>query len=121
MTITQTADSAIDWQQCLSVTGNNSEIALEILRGFMDELPIQIKAIQDHFQTGDYSALQKAVHQLHGAACYCGMPALQKQLHDFEISLKQNHEAQYAERLHALLSELNRVQHFYQYDFDYTT
>ena len=117
----QTTEPAIDWQQCLSVTGNNNDIALEILRGFMAELPTQIKAIQDHFESGDYSALQKTVHQIHGAACYCGMPALQKQLHEFESSLKQNQQAQYAEQLHNLLSELNRVQHFYQHEFQHAS
>ena len=113
--------TAIDWQQCLSVTGNNSDIALEILQGFMAELPAQVKAIQEHFETSDYAALQKAIHQLHGATCYCGMPVLQKQLHDFESSLKQNQQAKFAEQLHTTLSELNRIQHYYHHEFDHTS
>jgi two-component system, NarL family, sensor histidine kinase BarA len=110
----------IDWQLCLSVTGNNTAIAHEMLQGFMHELPEQIKAIKMHYQNGDYSALQKHLHQLHGATCYCGMPKLQKQLHQLETQLKKSQHDCFAEYLQIMFIELEHIQNYYHNEFEHS-
>lgn len=93
----------IDWNLALKATGNNADIAHELLSMLAHSLPQEIKIINDLANQQDYKELQQKVHKLHGAVCYCGTPRLKMALRELETQLKSN----IMDNLPSLLSQLN--------------
>ena len=62
-------------------------------------------------QNEDQQAMLQAVHKLHGASCYCGVPTTQKLCQEIESALK--HKTQTSElepEILELLDELTKVE-----------
>ncbi len=93
----------IDWNLALKATGNNADIAHELLNMLTDSLPQEIKVINELASHQAYKELQQKVHKLHGAVCYCGTPRLKMALRELETGLKNN----IMDNLSSLLSQLN--------------
>lgn len=107
---------AIDWQQCLSLANNNTEIADDLLTLFVSDLPSVRKHLQELFTQEDYSTLKDQAHRLHGATCYCGVPqlkaavqALEKQLKSETLSNKTINNKEIEALLQTLFDEIDRV------------
>ncbi|HVY53715.1 MAG TPA: Hpt domain-containing protein [Gammaproteobacteria bacterium] len=81
--------SAIDWELCLKLANNKSEIAEEILSFVLLQLPDDLSDIKQAFAKTDYAELLRSVHKLHGALCYTGMPKLKNIVSEFEGYLKK--------------------------------
>jgi len=64
-------------------------MANELFSMFMQSLPKELAEINSDYQQKDYQKLRKSVHHLHGAACYCGVPRLQRALSNLETALLQ--------------------------------
>ena len=59
----------------------------------------------------DSETLLQAVHKLHGASCYCGVPTTQKLCKEIESALKQKIAVQDLEpEILELLDELTKVE-----------
>jgi len=51
-------------------TGGDQELAVELIRLFLEDCPARMKAIRDAIGTGDKDALRTSAHALKGAASY---------------------------------------------------
>ncbi len=102
--------NVIDTELALERAGGNPDLARELFGMLQTELPNYATTIRHHFDSGDFSSLQEAVHKLHGAATYCGVPALKAAALSTETDLKQQKQECYAEGVESLLNEIGRVQ-----------
>ena len=80
----------IDWEQATRLAGNNKEFAQEILSLLIRDLTNNVRDIKQLYLTHNYLEMQKQVHKLHGALCYCGLPRLKTIINKLETQLKNN-------------------------------
>ncbi len=79
----------IDWELCVTLANNKTEIAQEILSLVIEQLPQDLQTIQQAFHKKDYPELLRYVHKLHGALCYSGLPRLKQVIVTLESLLKK--------------------------------
>ncbi|NTS78074.1 two-component sensor histidine kinase BarA [Catenovulum sp. SM1970] len=87
---TESTLSIIDWDLALKRANNKPELALEMITMLLDSLDHSEQAIELALKEQNVDDLIQAVHKLHGASCYSGIPKIQKCCHEIEASLKQN-------------------------------
>ena len=87
--IAEPKQPAIDWSVCVAKLSGNIPLATEFLAEFVKELHKNHAELQTIFATNDCEALERIVHQIHGACCFCGVSALQKQAAYLEKRLRQ--------------------------------
>lgn len=80
---------AIDWSVCVAKLSGNIPLATEFLAEFVKELHKNHSELQSIFATNDCETLERVVHQIHGACCFCGVSALQKQAAHLEQRLRE--------------------------------
>lgn len=80
---------SFDWSLALKRANQNEAAAKDILQQFMQELPSLVESIEIANQTENYAEMQAKVHQLHGACCYTGVPAMLALCSDMEGALKR--------------------------------
>lgn len=78
----------IDWELCVKLANNKTEIAGEILIFVLQQLPGDLLDIKQAYHKTDYSELLRGIHKLHGALCYTGMPQLKNIVAELETLLK---------------------------------
>ncbi len=93
-----------DMDLSLANANNRFELAAELLDLLIASLPEDQKSIND--MAGDHKALKKAVHKLHGAVRYCGVPRLNRAIEKLESALKQNDTHQVPLLLNLLNGEI---------------
>ena len=81
---------SFDWSLALKRAHQNEVAAKEILQQFVEQLPDLVVDIENADLTGDYVDMQAKVHQLHGACCYTGVPAMLALCAEMESALKRN-------------------------------
>lgn len=98
--------AVVDWQQCLSLSGQNASMATTMLQGLIDEAAELLKLITDT-SLAESEALE-AVHKLHGLSKYVGVGQLRQALEDAETCLKIECEKwpQENEKLQQAIKEL---------------
>lgn len=104
----------IDWEHCLSITNQKSDLAHEILDMFMQELPSYRDQLQQHFQSESYEDLHQVVHKLHGATCYCGTSRLKSLLSKFETAIKAKQIDSFDDMYHDVMKEIESIEHYYE-------
>lgn len=87
----ETANTVIDWKLSTTLAGNKDELARDMLALLVKALPGEMSNIRHAKENHQIPELLRAVHKLHGAACYCGVPRLKNVLATFETSLKEQH------------------------------
>jgi len=70
--------SSIDWSMCVQRVAGNEVLANDFLLHFVNELHVHRSDFLDQWSNNDLNALERNAHKLHGAACFCGVPQLQK-------------------------------------------
>jgi two-component system sensor histidine kinase BarA len=75
-----------DPQEALRITGGREELAMEMFRKFMDDLPQQMALLEKHRENHDWPALGEVAHRLHGACAVCGVPALKAAVSELELA-----------------------------------
>jgi HPt (histidine-containing phosphotransfer) domain-containing protein len=70
----------VDWQASLIVTGGSEELADELLSMFIKSLPEELEKLELSFDAADFVALKQQAHRIHGALCYCAIPALKEKI-----------------------------------------
>ncbi|MCW8196465.1 response regulator [Proteobacteria bacterium 005FR1] len=70
------SSAPVDIQLSLRLSNNKPELARDMLRMLLRELPADREKIQQHFQNKAFPELEAVVHKLHGGASYCGVPWL---------------------------------------------
>jgi two-component system sensor histidine kinase BarA len=83
------AQPSFDWALALKRAHQNEEAAKDILQQFVQQLPELVDSIEQANQTKDYEVMQATVHQLHGACCYTGVPAMLSLCSEIESALKR--------------------------------
>jgi len=78
-----------DIQEALRITGGREELADEMFRKFMDDLPQQVALLEQHQADSDWDSLGEVAHRLHGACAVCGVPALKAAVYNLERSAQQ--------------------------------
>ena len=56
--------------------------------------------------------LLETIHKLHGAARYCGIPALRAALEQFETSLKANRSGEFPSAMRKVTTEITRLENW---------
>lgn len=80
---------SFDWSLALKHANQNEGAAKDILQQFVQQLPGLVESIEKANQVENYEEMQAKVHQLHGACCYTGVPAMHTLCSDMEGALKQ--------------------------------
>lgn len=79
--------SPVDWVQALKLTANKEDLAKEMLKGLVESLyPAQVN-INATYAQNDLKKMREEVHRLHGACCYCGVPALKTAIAKLETAI----------------------------------
>jgi len=95
----------IDWKLGKSLAGGSEAMAKELLEMLIDALPEHETEILIAHSENNLDQLRKAVHKLHGAACYCSTPQLKQAAADLESALKIGQ----TDKTNALLKDLQQA------------
>lgn len=105
-----TVEPAIDWLLCIEKVSGNVSLASEFLGEFVKELKINRVELLVLFEKNDCDNLEKMVHHIHGACCFCGVSHLQHHIAELEKQLRcTKHVADVQERFLAVITEIDRV------------
>ncbi|GHG65144.1 histidine kinase [Alishewanella longhuensis] len=83
------ATPLIDWDLALQRAAGKPELAQEMLLLLIKSLPQSDKQIRQAITDNDQQVLLHALHKLHGACCYTGVPRLKNLLEALETQLKK--------------------------------
>ncbi len=78
--------STIDWNACLEISGGRKKLAREMLADLVTAIPDFKKLFKS--SNNNSQKLLSTVHQLHGFACYTGVPTIQILTAELETRLK---------------------------------
>lgn len=99
---------SIDWSLCVQRVAGNELLANDFLLHFVNELGVHKTDFLQQWADYDLQALERNAHKLHGAACFCGVPQLQKDVAFLERLAKN---AESADVLHnAFLQLMNSIE-----------
>jgi two-component system sensor histidine kinase BarA len=101
----------LNWDLCLTQANQKTDLALDMLKMLVNSLPETTATIDKALIARDAETLLQAVHKLHGATCYCGVPTTQKLCRDIESALKHKIDIDDLEpEILELLDELTKVE-----------
>lgn len=104
----------VDWRQTLKIAGNKETLAKDMLMGLVESLkPAQVK-INKAFTQKEYKLMREEVHRLHGACCYCGVPALRKAVSHLETAIAEKEMDNLKFLMVELNKEINRLRKYVQ-------
>lgn len=104
----------VDWQQTLKLAANKSTLAKDMLMGLVESLKSAQTNINQSFTKKDYKNMREHVHRLHGACCYCGVPALKAAVLNVESALAKKELENINFLVVELNKEINRLQRYVQ-------
>jgi two-component system sensor histidine kinase BarA len=90
----------IDWQLSLKSANQREGLAKDMLTMLIASFKEAKQTISDTFDNQDRNELLQAVHKLHGATAYCGVPQLKQLAFEYETSLKQETPFDELENIH---------------------
>ncbi len=70
----------LDWSGCLERTGNNVQLANELLEMFLRDVPKEMADFKEAYAVKNYVALKDLAHRMRGALAYCVIPNLESAL-----------------------------------------
>ncbi|WP_025821148.1 two-component sensor histidine kinase BarA [Shewanella marina] len=101
----------LNWGLCLQQANNKTDLAIEMLQMLIDSIPATTEEIELALDQQDKTNMQRIIHKLHGASCYCGVPATQQLCQAIESNLKHNLSvAELEPEILELLDELTKVE-----------
>jgi two-component system sensor histidine kinase BarA len=83
------ATPLIDWEAALMRAAGKADLAQEMLQLLVQSLPQAEQQIEQALTDNDQQLLLHALHKLHGACCYTGVPRLKNLLEALETQLKK--------------------------------
>jgi two-component system sensor histidine kinase BarA len=101
---TSTEHPVHDPAGAMVITGGRQELAQEMLRMFLSEVPQHRAALDEGWRSGDPATLKSILHKLRGSAEYCALPRLSQAVGNAEESLDDGRLEQ-AEALLAIVRE----------------
>ncbi len=104
----------VDWHLTLKLAANKSSLAKDMLLGLVDSLKSAQNNINQTFTKKDYKNMREHVHRLHGACCYCGVPALKSAVAAVETAIAKKELENINFLMVELNKEINRLQRYVQ-------
>lgn len=98
------APALLDKNQALEQAGGNRELASELFKMLLEELPVLQSQLAQAIDRGERDAMWNPAHKLYGSTAYCGVPALREAARAMEECIKQ----QQTERLQDCFAHLSR-------------
>lgn len=102
----------VDWEQTLKLAANKSGLAKDMLMGLVGSLKSAQSSINQAFAKKDFKNMREAVHRLHGACCYCGVPSLKSAVSNLETALAKKETETINFLMVELNKEINRLQQY---------
>ncbi len=102
-------DCVMDISSALQVTNNRPELAEEMFEMLLAALPRDREAIVEQWEMEDYDGLLAAVHRLHGATRYCGVPCLRQALDQFETAIKAARYNELADHMRFSMQQIDSL------------
>ncbi|HBS41519.1 MAG TPA: hypothetical protein DEA26_02475 [Oceanospirillales bacterium] len=93
----------------LQRSSGNLTLATEMFVKLTESLEGEQERIVSLWENESLDELLEAVHRLHGATRYCGVPALSNALEYFETRLKANTSDEFPQAMRRLVEELNNL------------
>lgn len=89
-----------------TIDSNFKDRVQMILELFLQSLAVELPIIEKYFRNQKYEDLKLAIHKLHGAVSFCGVPRLKLAFKNFEsaLNLKRKNLAKCYERLKSEIS-----------------
>lgn len=105
----------IDLELGLSLANNSPDLAENLLKMLVNDLPATQKNLMALYEQQDHENLRKEVHKLHGGCCYCGVPRLKAAAAALETALKNGHTSSevISPLFEALTFEMDQVMNCY--------
>jgi len=103
------ATGIFNTELALHQANGNPGLATDMFSMLTDMLRKEKDEILELWEEEKLPELLEATHKLHGAARYCGVPALRSALEAFETCLKEQNSEAYPERLRELMTETERL------------
>ena len=100
------------WDETAAVAGD-ADLARELVTVLIAGLPAELTALRACAARRDPQGLAEAAHHMRGATRYCGVLALDAALEDLERAAKAGDEGRMEEDLGLVLSEAERLTHFF--------
>lgn len=96
-----------DLDLALENAGDRHDLATELFALLLASLPSDLDAI--NAASNNVSELKRAVHKLHGAVRFCGVPRLAKAIQKLELALKHGKESEIQPLLNLLNGEVTAL------------
>jgi two-component system sensor histidine kinase BarA len=81
-------NKVLDWSLAKQRANHNEDLAKELFGLLIKELPQHQRDLIQAAQNKDLDTLKTITHKIHGACCYCGVPALHNDVAKLETALK---------------------------------
>jgi two-component system sensor histidine kinase BarA len=101
--------SPINFDALLKLTGENHQLADELLTMFAAELPEIRASIKRFYTNKSYNPLTALIHKLHGSCCYCAATRLQRLSKTTETELKEQSYGDIPDLLAAIDKEISAI------------
>ncbi|WP_417596618.1 response regulator [Oceanospirillum sp.] len=103
-------ESVVDMEMGTRLAGGKASLAEEMLRMLLQDIPATREHLDKAFHGEDIEEMINAVHHLHGATRYCGVPRLALTTETLETQLKMRQMPAAQETLRTLYKELNKLE-----------
>lgn len=97
----ETINLCVDINLCLALSHGKRSLAADILALLLRELPPERTKINRALDEYRFADARELIHKLHGACCYCGVPALKNICKKLEQQLDENLQAPSSTDRHA--------------------
>lgn len=105
-----TSEQTVDMEMGLRLAGGKPELADDMLNLLLEDIPATRSRLKKAFQGDDVEEMIHAVHHLHGATRYCGVPRLALTTETLETQLKMHQMGGALSTLETLYSELDKLE-----------
>ncbi len=100
--------ASIDFRMCLALSGDNRQLADNMLSMLVQNLPELSKQLQDAIRIESMEEMNRLTHKLQGVTCYAGLPRLKRLLEYYEDS-KEGQADDAFDAARRLIDELDNI------------
>lgn len=93
----------------LALANNNAELAEEMLATFLESLKDERNEITSALKVNDLEDLYDAVHRIHGACCYCGVPRLKAISKHLDALLRSGKISDLDQQVNELIGAIDEI------------
>jgi two-component system sensor histidine kinase BarA len=106
------AARVVDWELAYRLAGGKKELAEEMLSLLLSTMPGDVAEIKTAYDSYNLQSMKDAVHRLHGAIRYCGVPTLHGVVKNLETMLKQDRRDGLDDAVNQLYDEVGSLQNW---------